>query len=137
WLRDLKGRKVIVCAPERGDRKKLVSLASRNAASNFVTRRNRREDGEQALMRLQQRLGLSKLPRIIECYDVSHIQGSDPVASMVVFIDGVPAKQRYRSFKVRGVRGDGMGMTQGAFQNDDFASMYEVLGRRFRRALEG
>lgn len=137
WLKDLKGRKVGLCAPDRGDRKKLVTLASRNAASNFVTRRNRREDGEQGLLRLQQRLNLTKLPRVIECYDVSHIQGSDPVASMVVFIDGMPAKDRYRSFKVRGIRGDGVSKTQGAFQNDDFASMYEVLGRRFRRAIEG
>lgn len=137
WLRDEAGRKVVLAAPERGDRKKLVGLAYRNAASNFVTRRNRREDGEQALACLQRRLALSKLPRVIECYDVSHIQGSDTVASMVVFVDGAPAKDRYRSFKIRGLRGDGMSKTQGAFQNDDFASMYEVLGRRFRRALDG
>ncbi len=135
WLRDQKGRKVVLAVPERGDRKKLVALANRNAASNFATRRDRRQDNDAALSRLQQRLGLSKLPRVIECYDISHLQGSDTVGSMVVFIDGVAEKSRYRSFKIRGLTGDGQGKRQGAFQNDDFASMYEVLGRRFKRAL--
>lgn len=130
WLREQAGRKVALVVPERGDRKKLVLLAGRNAASNFVTRRDRKEDGEHALKRLQKRLQLTKLPRVIECYDVSHIQGSDTVASMVVFVDGMPCKSRYRSFKVRG-------RAQGQRQNDDFASMFEILGRRFRRALEG
>jgi excinuclease ABC subunit C len=139
WLRERKGKKVVVATPERGDRRKLVQLAERNAASSFVTRRNRREDSEAALARLQQRLSLSKLPRVIECFDVSHIQGSDTVASMVVFVDGVADKSRYRSFRVRGLGAgdDEARLAQGAFQNDDFASMYEVLGRRFQRALQG
>jgi excinuclease ABC subunit C len=128
WLHDTKGRRVALVVPERGDRKQLIALANRNAASNFASRRNQREDTEAALERLQKRLGLSKLPRAIECYDVSHIQGQDTVASMVVFVDGLAVKSRYRSFKVRGVDAEGR-------QNDDFASMYEVLGRRFRRAL--
>ncbi|HET6581885.1 MAG TPA: excinuclease ABC subunit UvrC [Nannocystaceae bacterium] len=137
WLRERKGRKVGVLVPERGDRKKLVLLASKNAATSFATRRDRREDTELALTRLQERLGLSKLPRIVECYDISHIQGQDTVASMVVFVDGVAEKSRYRSFRVRGVKGssDEATLAQGYLQNDDFASMYEVLGRRFRRAL--
>ena len=124
WLHERKGKKVAITAPERGDRKQLVALANRNAASNFATRRNQREDTDAALGRLQTRLQLTKLPRVIECYDVSHIQGQDTVASMVVFVDGVPTKNRYRSFKVKD------------HTNDDFASMYEVLGRRFRRALD-
>lgn len=138
WLREQKGRKVILATPERGDRRKLTRLAERNAASNFVTRRNRREDSEVALQRLQTRLSLSKQPRVIECYDVSHIQGSDTVASMVVFVDGVADKSRYRSFRIKGMgAGDDEALLrQGAFQNDDFTSMYEVLGRRFRRALK-
>ncbi len=138
WLREDKGRKVVLATPERGDRRKLTRLADRNAASNFVTRRNRREDADAALGRLRQRLSLSKSPRVIECYDVSHIQGSDTVASMVVFVDGVPEKSRYRSFRIKGTgaRDDGTTLRQGAFQNDDFTSMYEVLGRRFRRALQ-
>jgi excinuclease ABC subunit C len=142
WLRERKGKKVVLAVPERGDRKKLVQLAVRNAASNFATRRNRREDSDAALSRLQARLGLSKLPRVIECFDVSHIQGSDTVASMVVFVDGVADKSRYRSFRIKGIGGgpgaahDEARLAQGAFQNDDFTSMYEVLGRRFRRALQ-
>lgn len=135
WLRDRKGKKVSLVVPERGDRRKLIALANKNASSNFSTRRNRREDHDAALTRLRERLQLSKLPRVIECYDVSHLQGSDTVASMVVFVDGAPAKTRYRSFKIRGLAGDGEGKRQGAFQNDDFASMYEVLGRRFKRAM--
>ncbi len=137
WLRERKGKRVLVAVPERGDRKKLVLLASKNAATSFATRRDRREDTDLALSRLQERLGLSKVPHIVECYDISHIQGQDTVASMVVFVDGLPEKSRYRSFRVRGVKanGDDTSLTQGWLQNDDFASMYEVLGRRFRRAL--
>lgn len=137
WLREHSGRKVTLLVPERGDRKKLLTLAQRNAASNFASRRNRAEDSEQALRCLQQRLGLSRLPRVIECYDISHIQGQDTVASMVVFVDGAADKRRYRSFKIRGL-GDGSGqpgLAQGDRQNDDFASMNEVLGRRLRRAV--
>ena len=131
WLREDSGRKVAILVPERGDRRKLIALAQKNAASSFATRRNRQEDSEQALTALKQRLGLSRLPRVIECYDISHIQGSDTVASMVVFVDGVAARKRYRSFKIRGLDG----LAQGTRQNDDFASMAEVLGRRLRRGL--
>jgi excinuclease ABC subunit C len=127
-------RKVEVLVPQRGDRRRLVELALKNAASSFATRRNARADTELALGKLQKRLKLAKLPRVIECYDVSHIQGFATVASMVVFVDGKPEKSRYRTYKVR-APGRGAG---GAFtsRNDDFASMYEVLSRRFRRARE-
>jgi excinuclease ABC subunit C len=131
WLREYSGRKVATLVPERGDRKRLLTLAQKNAASCFATRRNRQQDSDQALQALQQRLGLSRPPRTIECYDISHIQGSDTVASMVVFVDGAPARKRYRSFKIRGLDG----LAQGTRQNDDFASMAEVLGRRLRRGL--
>jgi excinuclease ABC subunit C len=119
--------KVQIKVPARGDRKQLVLLAQRNARSNFQTRRNKRDDGEAALKALQKRLRLSRLPRRMECFDVSHIQGSDPVASMVVFVDGQPENSSYRSFKIK------FGEVN---QNDDFASMHEVLTRRLRRALE-
>lgn len=132
WLTERRGRKVAIKIPVRGDRKKLVLLAERNAASNFATRRSKRDDAEAALTALQKRLRLSRLPRRIECYDVSHTQGSEPVASMVVFVDGEPDKQSYRHFKVKGLDG----LAQGEWQNDDFRSMYEVLTRRLRRALE-
>ncbi|MFV8750663.1 excinuclease ABC subunit UvrC [Nannocystaceae bacterium ST9] len=128
-LSERRGRKVALKVPARGDRKKLVLLAERNAASNFATRRSKRDDAEQALERLRERLRLTRLPRRMECFDVSHIQGSDPVASMVVFVDGQPDKSSYRSFKVQGA-------SEGERQNDDFASMYEVLTRRLRRAIE-
>ena len=139
WMRERKGKKVVIAVPERGERKGLAKLAGKNASNNFITRRNRQEDAEAALSRLQNRLGLSRMPRTIECYDVSHIQGSDTVASMVVFVDGQPEKSRYRSFKIKGtgLAASEGGLAQGSWQNDDFTSMYEVLGRRFRRALEG
>ena len=124
-------KKVEVCTPQRGDRRKLVDLANKNAASSFATRRNARADVELSLGKLQKRLKLPQLPRVIECYDVSHLQGFATVASMVVFVDGRPDKARYRTYKVRAPAKAGARR-----HNDDFASMYEVLSRRFRRARE-
>jgi excinuclease ABC subunit C len=129
WLRERtaelfgRARKVEVETPKRGPRHRLVDLANKNAAAAYASRRNRTRDTEAALGKLQRRLGLKKLPLRIECFDISHLQGSDTVASRVVFLDGEPAKHLYRTFKVRSVL------------NDDFAAMYEVLSRRFRRAL--
>src|SRR3954447_6505784 len=125
-------RKVEVLVPQRGDRRRLIELAQKNAAASFASRRNARADVEIALGKLQRRLKLPKLPRVIECYDVSHIQGFATVASMVVFVDGKPEKSRYRTYKVRAP-----GAAGSSRHNDDFASMYEVLSRRFRRAREG
>ncbi len=137
WLSEkraaLPGRhkKVEVLVPRRGDRTRLIELANKNAAASFATRRNTRADVELALGKLQRRLKLPKLPRVIECYDVSHLQGVATVASMVVFVDGRPEKSRYRTYKVRAPGAAGRSR-----HNDDFASMYEVLSRRFRRARE-
>jgi excinuclease ABC subunit C len=125
-------RKIEVLMPQRGDRKRLIDLADKNAAASFATRRNARADVELALGKLQRRIKLPKLPRVIECYDVSHLQGFATVASMVVFVDGRPEKSRYRTYKVRAP-----GAAGSSRHNDDFASMYEVLSRRFRRAREG
>lgn len=119
-------RKVEVLVPQRGPRRDLVELAGKNASVSYASRRNAREDAELMLAKLQRRLRLPNLPRVIECYDISHVQGAETVASMVVFVDGRPEKSRYRTFKVQ--RADG--------SPDDFASMYEVLSRRFRRARE-
>jgi excinuclease ABC subunit C len=129
WLAEKRdkerGKKVEILTPQRGPRRALVELARKNAAASFVTRRDHGKDTETTLARLQRRLGLAKVPRVIECYDISHVQGTDPVASMVVFEDGEPAKARYRTYKIKRATG-----------GDDFASMYEVLSRRFRRARE-
>ncbi len=125
WLAEKRAKKVEILTPQRGPRRALVELARKNAASSFVTRRDRGKDTEATLARLQRRLGLAKTPRTIECYDISHVQGTDPVASMVVFENGEPAKARYRTYRIKRAQG-----------GDDFASMYEVLSRRFRRARE-
>ena len=117
-----RSRKVEILVPQRGQRHDLIILAQKNAASSFVTRRDKSRDTEAALGKLQQRLSLKRLPKRVECFDISHIQGTATVASMVVFLDGEPAKGEYRTFKVKSAT------------NDDFASMYEVLSRRFRRS---
>jgi excinuclease ABC subunit C len=122
WLGEKRGKKVEVSVPQRGPRHKLVELAQKNAASSWVTRRNKTKDAEDALNKLQNRLNLKRVPQRIECFDISHIQGTATVGSMVVFLDGEPAKSEYRTFKVK------------TATNDDFASMYEVLSRRFRRS---
>jgi len=126
WLAEKLGKKVEVLLPKRGPRRALLELARKNAAASFVSRRDRSKDSAATLSRLQRRLGLTRPPHIIECFDISHVQGSDPVASMVVFEDGEPAKSRYRTYRIKHATG-----------GDDFASMYEVLSRRFRRAREG
>jgi len=123
WLAEKRGKKVEILTPRRGPRRDLVELARKNASASFVTRRDHGKDREATLAKLQRRLGLARLPRTIECFDISHVQGADPVASMVVFEDGEPAKARYRTYRIKSAAG-----------GDDFASMYEVLSRRFRRA---
>jgi excinuclease ABC subunit C len=125
WLGEMRGKKVQVLVPARGPRHQLVELAHKNAAANFVSRRDREQDAQATLGRLQRRLSLPRYPKVIECYDISHIQGSETVASMVVFVEGQPEKSRYRTYKIRT-----------AESPDDFACMYEVLSRRFRRAVE-
>jgi excinuclease ABC subunit C len=125
WLSEKRGKKVDIVVPQRGSRRALGELARKNAASSFVSRRDRSKDSAATLGRLQRRLGLARPPRIIECFDISHVQGTDPVASMVVFEDGEPARSRYRTYRIKHATG-----------GDDFASMYEVLSRRLRRARE-
>ncbi len=125
WLRGLRGgggARVDVFSPQRGPRMQLLELARRNAEASMASRKSNGEDALAALEKPQKRLSLKRLPRRIECFDIAHVQGSATVASMVVFLDGEPAKSEYRKFKVKSVT------------NDDFAAMYEVLSRRFRRA---
>ena len=114
--------------PQRGDKRELLATVSRNAAEEFTRHRLRRASDHntraKALNDLQEHLGLPEAPLRIECYDMSHIQGSDYVGSMVVLEDGLPKKSEYRRFKIKGEQG-----------NDDFAAMEEVLTRRLTAYL--
>lgn len=122
WLAERKGSKVEVLAPRRGAKRELVELAERNALEAFRERGSRREAREGVLKEIQERLRLSRLPRRMECFDISNAQGQQSVGSMVVAIDGEPAKAGYRQFRIRSVAGA-----------DDYASLYEVLRRRLSR----
>jgi excinuclease ABC subunit C len=124
WLSELAGHRVDVLRPQRGHKRKLIELAARNAQSNFVSRRKQQQDLDESLGKMQRRLRLSRLPRHIECYDISQHHAQNVVASMVVMRDGEPDHSSYRHFTVRGK------------SKDDFASLYEVLARRFRRARQ-
>ncbi len=121
WLGTARGKKVRIVDPRRGIRARLVELADRNAEASAASRRNKDADAEALLGKVAKHLNLQRAPKRIECFDIAHISGTDTVASMVTFIDGVPARALYRKFKVRSV------------ENNDFAAMYEVLTRRFRR----
>jgi excinuclease ABC subunit C len=126
WLTEKKGEKVRVLVPQRGEKLELVKIAAKNAEAAFQERRRSREELDAILGRLQKRLELSKLPNRIECFDISHFQGSSVVASQVAVTAGEPDKSRYRRFKVHRPG------------NDDFAAMHEVLLRRLKRgAKEG
>ncbi len=128
WLEGLRRGAVRLRVPKRGVLKRLIKLAEANAAESLEADRtillNSSRRLRHALLELGQALDLPRLPRRIECYDISHIQGSLTVASMVVFEDGVPKKGKYRRFKIKGST------------NDDFASMREVIGRRFKRLMD-
>lgn len=115
---------VKLVVPKRGDKRKVVELANRNAESAFRRRAAREEQQLDALKALVKVCRLPRLPRRIECFDNSNIQGTDPVASMVVFQDGQPHRASYRRYRVKTVVGA-----------DDFATMREILGRRLRRGL--
>jgi len=125
WLSEKRGRKVHILAPQRGDKVRLVEMAARNAEQSFRERGSRREARREVLEEIRQRLHLSRIPRRMECFDISHVQGSQTVGSMVVVLDGEPAPSEYRRFKIATVEG-----------NDDFASMREVLARRLRRGIK-
>jgi len=125
-LGEARHKKVEVRSPQRGDKRRLVELAEENARATFAARKKAADDHMEVVTKLQQRLHLAKPPRRIECYDISNIQGTNPVGSMVVALDGVITPREYRSFKVRGQD-----------TPDDFAMMLEVLSRRMRRIAEG
>lgn len=122
---------VTIAVPQRGDKKKLLDLSLKNAFT-FMSEKNRRRDlvnperrSQRVLTQLQKDLQMDRLPRHIECFDNSNTQGCEPVSAMVCFIDGKPAKNEYRHFLVKTVVGA-----------DDFATMEEVVTRRYSRLLE-
>ena len=128
WLAMLRGSKVAIRVPQRGDRRQLLETVTHNAREEFVRHRMRRASDHntrsRALAELQDALQLPEAPLRIECYDMAHLQGTDYVGSMVVLEDGMPAKKEYRRFKVNI---DG---------NDDYAAMEEVLTRRLQAYLD-
>ncbi len=140
WLGGLRGATVHLRVPQRGDKRTLMETVTRNAeqalARHKVARAGDLTLRSRALQELQEALDLEEAPLRIECYDVSHVQGTNVVASMVVFEDGLPRKSEYRRFIVRGAAGAAGAAGDGTATIDDTAAMREVLGRRFRRYLE-
>lgn len=124
-LTEQRGGKVQVHWPQRGEKVALVEMANRNAEQSFQEKRLSEAADQDALKEMMAALKLPKLPERIECFDISTIQGTNTVASMVVFTNGQPDKARYRRFSMKTVDGQ-----------DDFASMREVLLRRYTRAIE-
>ena len=129
WLSHLRGSRVQIRVPQRGDKRDLHETVTRNAREEFMRHRLRRAGDHnarsRALTELQDLLSLPEAPLRIECYDMAHLQGTDYVGSMVVLEDGLPNKREYRRFKVKDVAG-----------NDDYAAMEEVLTRRLKAYLD-
>ena len=127
WLTKRRGTNVRIRVPQRGEKFRLLDLVVRNARLAFdLEWKHPRKQSQEILRALQDLLELEVEPRRIECFDISNIQGADIVASMVCFEDGLPKKSDYRKFRIKTVSG----------APDDFASMREVVGRRYKRLLE-
>lgn len=128
WLTERRGSNVSLRIPQRGDKKALMETVARNAQQSLVLHKTKRASDlttrSRALEEIAEALELDSAPLRIECYDISHLQGDDVVASMVVFEDGLARKSEYRRFQIKGFEGQ-----------DDVRSMHEVLSRRFRRYL--
>jgi excinuclease ABC subunit C len=129
WLAARRGGRVTLRVPLRGDKKALLETVARNAAESLVQHKTKRASDlttrSRAMAEIQEALGLDDAPLRIECYDVSNLQGTHVVASMIVFEDGLPRKSEYRRFSIHGLDG-----------TDDVASIHEVISRRFRRYLD-
>jgi excinuclease ABC subunit C len=128
WLAERRGGPVVLRVPRRGDKKALLETVARNAGGTLALHKTRRASDlttrSKALNEIQEGLGLDDPPLRIECYDVSNLQGTHVVASMVVFEDGLARKSEYRRFAIRGTDG-----------SDDISAIHEVITRRFRRYL--
>ncbi|HER43736.1 MAG TPA: excinuclease ABC subunit UvrC, partial [Candidatus Eisenbacteria bacterium] len=126
WLSGRTGVRVSVSVPVRGHRRKLVDLAEKNAASRLITLRGRKASAGKGLGEIKKALELSSTPLRIEAFDISNVQGTGAVGSMVTFVDGQPLRSGYRHFRIRGVEGQ-----------DDFAMIREVLRRRLEHLKDG
>ncbi|MGK7888090.1 MAG: helix-hairpin-helix domain-containing protein, partial [Leptolyngbyaceae cyanobacterium] len=126
YLSERRGRKVNIFMPQRQAKADLIEMVERNAGYELARTQRFAERNHQAMLDLADILDLPDLPHRIEGYDISHIQGSDAVASQVVFMDGLPANQHYRHYKIKNP-------TVRSGHSDDFASMAEVIRRRFKR----
>ena len=125
WLAELKGERVRVLVPMKGDKKHLLKMACENA-EQFLLAKDELDKGEEKLLEgLKEKLHLKKVPRSIEAFDISNLQGGNAVGSMVFFEDGKPNKERYRHFKIKTIEGV-----------DDYGMMYEVLLRRYQKVVE-
>ncbi|ALO07573.1 UvrABC system protein C [Streptomyces venezuelae] len=128
WLAGRRGSNVSLRIPQRGDKKDLMETVARNAQQALVLHKTKRASDlttrSRALEEIAEALDLDSAPLRIECFDISHLQGEDVVASMVVFEDGLPRKSEYRRFQIKGFEGQ-----------DDVRSMHEVISRRFKRYL--
>jgi excinuclease ABC subunit C len=128
WLAERRGSGVSLRIPQRGDKKALMETVQRNAQHSLVLHKTKRASDlttrSRALEEIAEALDLDSAPLRIECYDISHLQGDDVVASMVVFEDGLQRKSEYRRFQIKGFEGQ-----------DDVRSMHEVIGRRFKRYI--
>ncbi|MGW1786592.1 excinuclease ABC subunit UvrC [Streptomyces sp. NPDC002143] len=128
WLTERRGSNVSLRIPQRGDKKALMETVERNAQQSLVLHKTKRASDlttrSRALEEIAEALDLDSAPLRIECYDISHLQGDDVVASMVVFEDGLQRKSEYRRFQIKGFEGQ-----------DDVRSMHEVITRRFRRYI--
>lgn len=125
WLRTKTGYKVTLRVPQRGSKKDMLDMVLDNATLLWEEKQQQEAGNTKALVHLSQVLNLEVVPERIECYDISHLAGEETVASMVVFTGGMPDKKAYRRFKIK------------TDQNNDYASMSEVIGRRFKEARQG
>jgi excinuclease ABC subunit C len=123
WLTDLKGKSVRVLVPVKGDKKYLLQMACENAEKFLLAEAEIEKNQEKLLETLREKLHLKRIPRRIEAFDISNLQGGYAVGSMISFEDGEPAKERYRHFKIKTIEGA-----------DDYGMMYEILLRRYQKA---
>jgi excinuclease ABC subunit C len=123
-LSERKGHRINVICPKRGEKHKLLEMATKNAENAFKVRLRTGDDVEYVMASLKKHLGLTNIPKKMECFDISNIMGKQAVGSLVTFENGKPVKNKYKRYKIKTV-----------LQSDDYAMMYEVLMRRYSRAF--